>query len=274
MKTPKLLFGLILSLLLVPTFAESAVFNVTNAAELQGALTAAAANGQDDVINVAAGTYEAPRPNSFLYASVENYSLEINGVGATSPILTAPVDVMHSILTISISAGSPMVATATATVRNLRFYNGKNSGLGVNVTNQNVTIENCRFDQNSAADLFAGGATVFAESSYTSILIRNSIFEENTGGQYGAGLRVRTMGNVTLENNTFSQNYLSPGGSGGGANIEVLGPSAIIRDNGFFNNTGDTQTRGGGLYLNSSAMNAIVERNTCTRNLFMRQKRG
>jgi hypothetical protein len=249
--------------LLLPALAEPEVFHVTNAAELQAALAVAAGNGQDDIINLAAGTYEAPRPNSFLYASTENYSLRVTGVGATrTPILTAPADLQHPALTISVSAAAPGGAGATITVSNLRFYNGMNSGLLVNVTNQNVTIEDSRFDQNSAADLLAGGATVFAEGYSTSILVKNSTFEGNTGGQYGAGLRVRTFGNVTLEDNTFRQNQLSTGGSGGGANIEVPQASATILANRFISNTGDTQTRGGGLYLNSSAMNVVVERNT------------
>ena len=67
--------------------AEAAVFDVTNVTELQSALTAAQSNGQDDTINLAAGTYTVSSRLDYIPDELEDFSLTIQGAGAWATIL-------------------------------------------------------------------------------------------------------------------------------------------------------------------------------------------
>ena len=67
--------------------AEAAIFDVTNVTELQNALTAAQSNGQDDTINLAAGTYTVSSRLDYIPDELENFSLTIQGAGAWATIL-------------------------------------------------------------------------------------------------------------------------------------------------------------------------------------------
>jgi len=68
-----ILFISVLTLLSIPTFSLGATFCVSNASDLQTALTTAASNGEDDTIKIVQGTYNG----NFTYASTEAYSLTV-----------------------------------------------------------------------------------------------------------------------------------------------------------------------------------------------------
>jgi hypothetical protein len=73
-------------LVLFPAFykaAHAANFTVSNVIQFQTALNTAASNGQNDTINVLAGTYNV-NP-ALTYSSSENYFVLIRGSG--SPVL-------------------------------------------------------------------------------------------------------------------------------------------------------------------------------------------
>lgn len=71
-------FACVFTLLFVVTSSKvsAATFNVTNASQLQTALTTAAGNGVDDTINIAAGNYSG---NSFVYNTTATNALNIYG---------------------------------------------------------------------------------------------------------------------------------------------------------------------------------------------------
>jgi len=84
-----------------PATLRAEVFTVTPTSDndcsdhdcdLQSALNAAAANGQDDTINIAAGTYTYTAPIVYkpTAASNENYALTIAGVGNSATALNMP----------------------------------------------------------------------------------------------------------------------------------------------------------------------------------------
>jgi filamentous hemagglutinin family protein len=92
------LLGAVFICLLMTATAGAAVFSVTPTADgdcsdyncdLQSALNASAANGQDDTINLSAGTYSFPATITYkpTAASGENFSLTITGAGVSSTIL-------------------------------------------------------------------------------------------------------------------------------------------------------------------------------------------
>ena len=66
---------------------DAATFPVSNQTEFQAALTAAQTNGQDDIINVSAGTMILTAALSYFPAVTENYTLTIQGAGSGLTIL-------------------------------------------------------------------------------------------------------------------------------------------------------------------------------------------
>lgn len=97
------IFYIVLVFLVLATTAGAAVFNVSPTSDnncsdydcdLQSALNAAAANGQNDTINLSTGTYHFP--TAIMYkptaASGENYSLTITGTGENQTIISGGVN--------------------------------------------------------------------------------------------------------------------------------------------------------------------------------------
>ena len=68
------------------SYSFSTVFDVTNEDELREALSLAQSNGEDDVINIAAGLYSTGGV-PFSFSSDEDFSLAIEGEGAGLTIL-------------------------------------------------------------------------------------------------------------------------------------------------------------------------------------------
>lgn len=95
----------------------AAVFNVTDAAQFQTALTTAAANGVDDTINLAAGTYETANNGAatFTYVSFAAEDLVIDGAGTGATILDG--NSLRRVLYLLSSS------TADLTLRNLTLRN-------------------------------------------------------------------------------------------------------------------------------------------------------
>ena len=85
---------------------EAAIFNVSTPAQFQAALDTAYINGQDDTINVAAGTYNITTTLIYNYILSETYSLTIQGAGAGSTILdggnSVPILSVYSVRQVSV----------------------------------------------------------------------------------------------------------------------------------------------------------------------------
>ena len=90
--------GIVFMFLIFATTAGAAVFTVTPTSDndcsdfncdLQSALTAAASNGQDDTINIAAGTYTVTSALTYIptAASAENFALTIIEAGTGTTIV-------------------------------------------------------------------------------------------------------------------------------------------------------------------------------------------
>ena len=111
--------------------AQAAIFDVTNVAELQNALTTAKSNGQDDTINLASGIYAVSSSLGYFPVYSENFSLTIQGAGAGATILDGGN--LTSILQIdqgAIGNGT----NANIAIRGITFQNGnendESSGVG------------------------------------------------------------------------------------------------------------------------------------------------
>jgi hypothetical protein len=253
--------------------ARGATFEVSNPSEFQAALTTAAANAEDDVVNVAAGSYTVT--STLQYASVENYALTINGAGRDTTILDGGNLVRILFVTTNL-------ANADVTIQNLGFQNGATTenggGLQISLTSGSVALNNCLVSDSNAtgADSVGGGANLTTDTG--DITVTASTFRNNTSSGNVGGLFTGTnSGIINLTNCTFDQNRVSnSGGStyfgdGGGAMLYSDGTSQInILGNTFTRNvaSGGDNPDGGGMmvYPLGASSTVTMENNTFTDN--------
>ena len=214
----------------------SGSFTVNNVTQFQAALNSCAANGQNDTVNVLAGTYNVNPALTF--TSNENYSLLIKGTG--NPVL----DGANLRQVLQLTANSP---AADIIIDGLTFQHGKaDYGGGLNILTQgaDIIVRNCIINDNTA-NYVSGGINLFSNTGSVSVTAcsfsRNS--SPNTSGYpYGnaAGLFIQTDGTgtaITLSGCTFTQNTSQRDAAG--AMLYPLGgnSSVIAESNTFTSNT-------------------------------------
>jgi hypothetical protein len=249
--------------------ALGATFNVANQAQFQAALNTAAANGESDIINVAAGAYNVT--STLHYSSEENFALTINGAGRNTTILNGGN-------TVRILAVTTNGANADVTMQGLGLQHGATTenggGLQISVTSAAIALRNCRVSDCTASggDSVAGGANLTSDTG--EISVTTSIFRNNTSSGNVGGLFTGTnSGIINLTDCTFDENsVLNSGGSsyfgdGGGAMLYSDGTSRInIRGNTFTGNvaSGGDNPDGGGLmvYPLGGTSTVTLENNT------------
>lgn len=181
----------------------SAEFPVSTVAQLESALLAAEANGQDDVIKVAQGTYIG----SFAFSSDEEYSITLLG-GYSSDFSDRVIDPSNTVL------------DANGLGRVLRIYS---EGAGGNIKIEGFTIQN----GNAGLEDNGGGIYAFSDVDYGpsgNIIIANNIITGNEAGYDGGGVLAWSLtvnggssGDISFECNTITGN--SAGSSGAGAEV-------------------------------------------------------
>jgi hypothetical protein len=238
--------------------AEAQTFNVTNPTEFQNALTTAQANGEDDVINVAAGTYNIT--STLTYETPDGdggHTLTIQGAGTDSTVLdggTTPLsittdadfnggdtggDVSISGITFQNSLVGLMIWTDSAgmDVSNSEFNNNlMYGGLWILTSTGTVNITGNSFSNNYG--VAGGGLTIGVLPLFISIsgpvTLTNNIFSNNLGSVSGA-VAIASDNTITLTNNTFVSNA----GFAGNALIYSTSDTAItnIYNNIFWGNS-------------------------------------
>ena len=248
----RLLFLVFLVALLATNLVFGKTFNVDTVEEFQSALTEAQSNGQDDTINVAAGTYNI---TSTLTYSTNNgdsgHTLTIQGAGADKTVLDGGGSVQ--ILYINTDAdNNGGDADGDITIKGMAFENGNSDGSGGGLLaigdSIKITIKESTFSGNSAND---DGGGVYAGSDSGTITITNNTFSKNSADYGGGGVYARShVGPVTITiiNNTFSENsanYRDGGGVYAGSDSGTI----TITNNTFSKNSADVD--GGGVYARS-----------------------
>ena len=258
-----------LALLILSTISlgvSAATFNVSDTAEFQSALTAAQSNGEDDIINVAAGTYFVSLPFLYTAAATEDYDLEI--LGADSDLVILDGTDAGAILQIDTSAVENDDNVGVR-VTNMTFQNGFASGNGGALSiildefgraeggsgADFVEVTGCEFYNNDAtgnggAIYFFGAVSEFSPTdpsigaNFVDLTIQNNTAGGDGGGIYAAG---GTATNLRFDDIDFFDN--SAFDFGGGVNIQgasgLLTSSATFFDVMFADNE-VTGTSGGG----------------------------
>ena len=214
------------------------IFCVSNAAELQSALTTAASNGADDLIRIVQGTYNG----NFVYSSEESDNLTVEG-GYIGSCVSREVDPANTILD----------GNRLDMVLALVCYDGA----------ADFSIDGLTLQNGKTSTLNSGGA-LYAETGGNGSFTNNT-FASNLASVSGGGLYFSGVG-ATLINNKFIQNEVTTHGGGGGAAIRSHGPCEItIEDNTFAGNI--ATYHGGGFWVASSASSEVnFSRNTFTEN--------
>ena len=162
----------LLSLFLIPTSSLGATFCVSNASELQTALTTAESNGENNTIKIVQGTYNG----NFTYASTEAYGLTVEG-GYTQDCASRTIDPANTILD---GGGTDTVlalvsqGSATFSVEGLTFQNGNASttddggGLYAKTEDGNVIVTNNTFTGNTA-NRSGGGVYVYYSTTGSTV---------------------------------------------------------------------------------------------------------
>ena len=252
---------ILLLVFLVCRIASGATFNVTNPTEFQNALTIAQSNGEDDVINVAAGTYNITSTLTYYPSDTENYSLTIQGQGADCTV----IDGGGKVGIMSIDTSHITDDSSNIKIKKITFRNGCGSGTDVRggiyirTNSASITLEENIFLNNSTE--WIEGAGAYLNTSNGIVTVSKNTFTSNSNNNHNGGGIYIYSNLVTLTNNTFTDN--SAAGSGGGAYISSGDGTAILTNNTFNGNSGDT---GGGVLISSGYGTVTLTNNTFTNN--------
>jgi parallel beta-helix repeat protein len=198
--------------------------HVTNAAELQDALDEAETNGEDDIIYLAAGTYEG----NFLYSppATEHKSLTITGESGTS--------------------AADIILDGQGSGRTLDLYDW-DPGPAAEIMVSGITVQN-------GNSTWIGGGIEAALGNYD-ISITHCIIRNNTAVRYGGGIHMESERSLTLENNlildnTVTEDVATSRGGGVSMAITAAGHEYTIRTNIIAGNSAQgTNAQGGGLWV-------------------------
>lgn len=240
----------VMGLLAVNPITHAATFDVSTVSEFRTALNSAANNNEDNVINLAAGTYLTTEDagGAFLYNSTTAYSLTLQDDDlATANDVFLDGDTVDEVIILKSEVGG-----GTYTIKGLTLQHGTR---GARVEKANLTIENCQFLENINLSTSDDGAGLFFDQSSYDLNISNSHFSLNSVSdyRYGGAAYIRAK-NLSINNSVFDQN--NAGRDGGALHIRGIDyrGSAIIQFSEFTNNTAD---KGGAIY--SNANNLSVE---------------
>jgi len=246
---------------LVAFFATNVVFGetfeVTNPYEFQSALTEAASNGEDDIVNVAEGTYNITSTLNYETNDGDSgHKLTIQGAGANKTILDGGGRV--KIDTDADWNGGD--SGADVTIEGMTFKNHRGYIHGTHI---NVKIKECTFSRNSDG----GGIEVRLDSG--TITVTNNTFSGNSG-VWGGGVMtyLRSEGTITVTNNVFSGNSAndyanSANGYGGGVFAHLHSGTITITNNIFSGNSAD---HGGGVWVYLTSGTLTITNNTFSGN--------
>jgi hypothetical protein len=239
--------------------------------DLQSALHAAEANGQDNTIHLAgdSNNYDASG-GSFTYLAANDTSLTLVGDGADQTFVDGGgVNTPMVMDTTALSADS----LATISIQNITFQNGSSTtnggGLQITTNDADIKIDHCDFRFNKTtvpvSGNTAGGGGLFAfAGNFGSVRLTNNNFSHNfapsaAGGSLSGSLRgdVLLEGNTYIENTTLDVNPTADTIGGGAVIVAVIGTLNADR-NLFLKNSA---AGGGGLVAVAVGGSGVVTNN-------------
>jgi hypothetical protein len=219
------------------TAGQAATFCVSNTGQLAAALSAAQADGEDDIVYVVAGTYNLG--SALEFNSTEAHALTIlGGTDATCSTPTTSFSTLngqHLFRTLYISNSNGSVA-----ISRMGFQFGTASdldggaGLYVYSGSGSVFIGSSRFLNNNGS--LGGGVNAGSENGQLAFV--GNLVASNHAIDFGAGSLYQGSGEAYVVGNTIVDNGNDPGQNTGGL---ALGGDAhfTLANNILWNNTTD-----------------------------------
>jgi parallel beta-helix repeat protein/predicted outer membrane repeat protein len=239
-----LALGLVLSFSLltavpVLAFTEVWVDDVTDPAEdgsqahpfdsIQEAISYIAGIPDDGTVHVLEGTY---------YEDITlNNGVDVLGAGADDSIIHGSG--LDTVVTAGGSVSSGTVFDGFTITNGLQNYGG-----GMNINGSSLTVSNCVFLNNEAAN--RGGGMYIINSA--SPVVANCIFANNAANNFtGGGIYSDATSSPSIINNTIVGNTANTSGGG----IYFVNLSTTITNNIIYDN--EATTAGGGIYCNNAS---------------------
>jgi hypothetical protein len=230
-------------LLILSGVTFGATFDVSTPTEFINALTQADSNNEDNVINVAAGTYTIA--STLYYSKTGNYSLEIRGAGRDSTIVDGNGNDLRLMFISTSNDNGAHISISGLTFRNTN----NNRVIDISTDNASIVIDNNSFLNNHNDNDITYG--IFSQAG--DISFSNNIIADNRGDIV---TYISAHGGTTnVRNNVFYNNYSTS--DGGALDIIQRGNNtANVVNNTFYNNTAETY--GGALAIQPYEGNTIL----------------
>jgi hypothetical protein len=237
MNTTRKLMVMVIVIAVLSLFSaqsHGAIFQVTNSAELQSALDTARTNGQDDTIKLLATIYETPG-NPFSYGTASNDSKTVTLSGGWDAAFTS-------------QSNDPQATVLDGAGLNPVLQIDSNAP-GVNITFiiENLTIQN---GYARSADYSGGGILTFTGQSGSgsiNLTIRNCLFQNNNAANNKNGGAIYNTGSIEIYDSKFLSNIASSGGAmlisydlDEGASASPIIDNCYFEDNSNYGNQGST----------------------------------
>ena len=202
----------LLSLLLLPAAAGAANFTVTTLADNGAGSLRDAVDQANRTVGADVITFGAGLSGSIVLSSgaIDIFdALSINGPGAAQ--LSISGNHASRLFRIGPAGGSRASLTTAISGLSLIDASSPDEGGAIFVDDSDLTIDGCVFRGNSAQ---RGGGLYAFPSGSTSLILRNTRFENNTATADGGGFGAQDIDNVSLSNVTVSGNTAARSGGG------------------------------------------------------------
>ncbi len=275
--------------------AHAATYCADTTEDIQAALGQASINGEDDIINIAMGTYLTPEDSYFKYVATANEEFNISIIGGWTSTEVNPcallINPMAHNTVLDANSTERVLSIQTGTlgnvnIENIQIKNGlwtaNGAGLRVNTPpdySGEITISNNAFTNN----IGPGGAAINILGGNTLRIINNLFYANHGVGENGSFviyLINNDANGIYFINNTVVNNTMDnpePNfGQGSGARIYISGTSkTFIANNIFWGNDGRdlflSLTPGAGSFLYNNDIedrfgSAVIESNNLSVN--------
>lgn len=223
MRTPMLpvvFLSIVLACVTMPS-AVAATFCVSNATDLQAALTTASNNSENNVIRVVSGTYNSPSVGFQYFRAAGNFDLDLEGGWNSNCTSQTPIASLTTLDGQSIHValklfGNNVGLTGNLTLRYFDVFhgadqNGYDAALLMAAYDGDVRIESCRFRNNVSSG--NNGADLMSIASHSgTITFAGNVVANNSAPSrplvasftLNNGLGAMYITNNTIADNTFA----------------------------------------------------------------------
>ena len=225
-------------LFLIPWHIQAKEFQVADGRQLFLAFSEASDNGENDIIFLAAGVYKG----EFIFETSEAKSLTLTAESGLKPeqVIFDGEDMVRPLYFVS-------DVVSDVEVRNISIRNGniaeKGGGIYINI-HGNVNFFYNIVSNNSGKN---GGGVYIQTVQGKNITIKENVIKDNIASYSSGGVCVSTKGNISIINNSITENtstFYAGGIYAESENLSII--NNTIKNN--FASTHVTTSQGGGIY--------------------------